>query len=160
MTSEKRNAAVVIALIASITGGVLVLLGFEKVLYPLRPRPEANINLTALTPAEQAAVDVEVVCTTEDQWRANRDSDSDGFSIFPDGQITGELRGQHVRLLVVSPDGRTLADVQKRALLGTLKALVGDREGDLAPVQLAQAEGSAAAEELRKFLILKGIIRN
>jgi hypothetical protein len=158
MTSDKRNAAVVIALIASMTGGVLVLAGFEKLLYPLRPRYVADINLTALTPAEQAAVDVEVLCTAEADLPAAEDADD--FRIYPNGQIAGEVRGQHVRLVVVSPDGHTLADDQKRALLGALKALVGDRDGDVAPVRVVQAEGTAAPEELRRFLALKGIIRN
>lgn len=156
MNSDKRNAAVVVALIASMTAGVLVLLAFENLLYPRRPRFEADIALTA---EQRRGVEVEVGCAALDAATRLRENENVCL-VYPDGYIDpSQAGGPQVRVVLVGADAHVLSAEHKRALLGTLHALLGAAGTADGHVRLAAADGEfGAPENVRDFLVLKGFL--
>ncbi len=157
MSTDRRNAAVVVALIVSMTCGVLVLLGFENLLYPRRSQFVANIALTA---EQSRGVDVEIACAPVSSAAQLAEAD-DVCLIYPDGVPDLRARGGHVRVIVLRENEEPLPYEQKRALLATLHTMLGERgaEGLAVGVAAPQAPLAPLDEYVREFLTLKGFLR-
>jgi hypothetical protein len=162
MAPEKRNAYVVLSLIAAMTVGVAGLRSLELLLVPRSPDKSANTMLMA---SSGRPVDVIVsYARSEDEiGSVAAEPDESICLLYPDqGRPLGwEERGPRVRLVVVGSDGDQLNHDQKERLLGALASI-----NDSVAVRFATDSGEeksgslpAQAEDLRKFLVRKGFIR-
>lgn len=162
MAPEKRNAYVVLSLIASMTVGVAALRSLEVLLVP--PRPDTDEN-TLLMAASGRPVDVVVTCArSEDDINSMAaDADESICVVYADParSLGWEERGPRVRLVVLGPDSDALGDVQKERLLTALASIsdsVAVRFG-VEPGPESNGSLPLQAEDLRKFLVRKGFIR-
>ncbi len=166
-SDKQRNARVVIALIASMTTGIFVLLTFENLLYPRRAQPRANLGLTALTPDQRPRVgEVEVLCAPNnvDLEALARQRSETVLAVYPDGQFGPTVSrplGRQVRLVVVREgDARELPSKQKETLLGCLNTILDGRSADQTAVRLVAADAQLAPTDgVREFLVLKGFLK-
>ncbi len=159
MTADKRNTAVVVALIVSLTVGIRVLTWLE----PERPCWEG----APLLMAEQGGFVDEVVVTYTPSREALRsvvvDERDSLCVVYPDEEPYWSPSGPVVQLVVVGSATEALDHWQKEkllAVLGSLDQASGGR--DLVPVRLApelrQAELLPQAADLCKLLARKRII--
>ncbi len=171
MAGEKRNASVVIALVVSMTLGLLLLLGLERTLVPARRDFSGSALLMAQRGMQVSSVDIAYAATWDDVAALGITADTiDSICLIaPDGEVQWAERGPHVRLVVVGTDGDSeadrLSDEQKRRLLDVLGTLNGVNEHGSVPVHfevdnLPPSDSFAAAQatDLRSFLALNGFI--
>ena len=137
MTPERRNASVVIGLVAAMTVGAAVLLCFESWLFPRTPRWSDNIALTAERglPIDE----IEIGLAPDTAITAAMDGDESICEIDSLGTARWEPRGPRVRLFVSGAQGTALSDAQKRTLLDALGSLTqaGGRTVGSVPVRVA-----------------------
>jgi|GEM_PF-898565 len=170
MAGNSRNASVVIALVVSMTLGLLMLLWLEHALVPARRDFSGSALLMAQRGMQVSSVDIAYAASWDDvpALGITADTTDSVCLITPDGEVQWAERGPHVRLIVIGTDGATaerLNDEQKRKLLDVLGTLSGVSGQGLVPVRfepdhLASANSPAAAQvaDLRDFLVLKGFI--
>lgn len=162
MTAERRNAAVVVTLILSMTIGARILLWLE----PRPPRSEAaDLRHTAerATPVQE----IEIACaTSQDEANALNKEPYSFCAIDAEGNVPPwEARGPRVRLVVVGAATDKLSDRQQQQVLATLESLNRASGRELVPVRLApesdpqrRPDAPVAATDLRELLVRKGII--
>ncbi len=160
MTAEKRNGAVVVTLILSMTIGARLLLWLE----PQVPRGgPTDIRLTAerSTPVQE----VEIMYAASPAEAKTLDQAPDSYCVIdPAGNLANtETRGPRWRLVVVGSGADKLGDRQKYQLLATLGSLVNRAEP--VPVRLApesdpqrRPDAPAPTTDLRELLVRKKFI--
>ncbi len=169
MIPERRNATVVMALVAALTVGAAFLLALESWLFPRTPQWLESAALTAerAVPVEDVEVSYVPALTAFDVAALAHDASI--CLIDVDGTARWEPRGPRVCLVVIGAPGDALPDVQKRTLLSALGSLCqgGERGRESVPVRLAVEAGvpitaSAAppVDDLYKFLERKGFIQD
>lgn len=175
MTADKRNSSVVLALILSMTIGVVVLLGLESQLVPARHDFSGSTLLMAREGLYVQQVEISYLPAPLDDRalaaaRQRFDPRDTICWILTDGSAAHlETAGPHVQLVVLGTDQPTLDDPQKQTLLTALGSMSQLRGVDLVPVRLAAdsdpqrnpALSPQALEQLvdlRDFLKRKGII--
>jgi hypothetical protein len=171
MAADKRNASVVFTLIGALTVGLAVLLWLESRLVPKRPNWQASTLLMAEQGLRVRDVEITYVPPPADEnavraLRAQVDPADSLCWISPDGDLAPfEVRGPHVRVVVLGSDRQKLDDKQKLTLLNALGTLSQQSGHELVPVQLSPESDTQAdpnlpeqARDLRSFLVLKGFI--
>jgi hypothetical protein len=162
---DKRNAAVVAALVASITVGVVTLLALE----PQPPAWEAaNLGLTAVARIEGApshrAESVRISYVPDQAAAAQLPVAGDETVIYiASGEVQPSKpieRGSRYRFVVCCAPSE-LDDATRAEVVSWLGWLNQGRRPDLVPVQLADdyPVATPAAGQLRDFLRSKGLLR-
>lgn len=161
MTAEKRNTAVVVFLILSLTVGA-------KVLLWLLPQPHqyaAPPLLMAETAAPLEEIEIDYVADLPEAEAVVESLGAvDGCClVYPDQ--TPELRrvGPRMRVLVIAPGGKGLGDWQKKTLFRVLGSLNSASGQNLVPMRLGVTlaggdDLAPAARELCDLLVAKQII--
>ncbi len=170
MSADKRNTSVVIALVVSMTLGLLMLLWLEEHLVPTKRDWSGGTLLMAERGLRVEDVRIVYAPTWSDVTALGVDPQGDDSVclIDPAGRPQWEPRGPRVQVVVIgadeAPTAERLADAQKQTLQGVLGTLSEASGRGLVPVRLAEApvpdSGLAArqAADLREFLELKGFI--
>jgi hypothetical protein len=157
MTPDKRNVAVVAALVLSLTIGVVVLRAIE----PQPPPWNQSVTLMALTPqrVEQVTISYVPSQAAAAELRLADDETRCVVGAVEDGPCCDPPFLPHWRVVVIS-GGDRLDDGAKANLLRLLASLSRASGVELVPVRLAADfdQQAAPARELRDFLALKGII--
>lgn len=159
MAPEKRNAYVVLSLIAAMTVGVASLRSLELLLVPRLDAP-GNTLLMAST-GRPVDVVVSYARSEEEAGSLPVDVDESVCLVYPDRPLGWEERGPRVRLVVVGSDSDQLNDDQKNHVLTALASI-----SESVTVRFSRESGTekdpvlpAQADDLRKFLVRKGFIR-
>lgn len=167
MTPERRNASVVVGLIAAMTVGAALLLSLESWLFPKTPQWSDNVALTAERDLRIDEIEV-AFAPSEAAVGAGLGTDDSLCEIDLSGAARWEPRGPRVRLFVIGAQGDGLSDAQKRTLLDALGSLsqAGARTPGAVPVRLAAdcgirlpPEVPEPAKDLSNFLIRKGFVQ-
>ena len=170
MTADKRNTSVVMALVVSMTLGLLTLLWLEDHLVPAKRDWSGSTLLMAERGLRIQEVRIIYAPTWSDVAMLGIDPQgADSVCVIdPAGQPQWEPRGPRVQVVVIGADDGPvtghLADAQKQTLQGVLGTLSEASGRRVVPVRLADAPpptDSAAARQaadLREFLELKGFI--
>lgn len=166
MTADKRNAAVVIALILSMTLGARLLLWMEP-----SPPPQWQADPSLMAQRGGAVREVEITYADsgdgfEGLIRDLATTDDSICVIDALGGTEWEPRGPRVRLLVLGSNAPRLGEAQKRTLLAALGTFSHEAGDDSVRFRLStssdpqQTPGlSAQATDLRELLVRKQIIR-
>ncbi len=178
MTADKRNTAVVMSLVVSMTIGAVVLLSLEARLAPRRPVYSwaANpmlaaerglrlqeleighvVSLAALDPDAQSVMDADLTVF---------DTDESICLIDREGRARWEPRGPRVWLVLIgSASAAELTIAQKETLLAAIGSLSEKCDADLIPIRLAPELDARytpdlppQAVDLRDFLARKRFI--
>jgi len=168
MKADRRNTSVVLALVASMTLGVITLLFLEGRLVPRKQDWRGNTLLMAERGLRFEQVEVAYASSWDDLPALGVDGAGDESIclIDADGTPQWEPRGPYVRLVVVGADAADgLLAEQKATLLGVLGSISQASGREVVPVRLAATMdpltplGAAPqARDLREFLERKGII--
>lgn len=153
MSADKRNTSVVIALIASMTVGAVVLRALEP--------GKLNFEGSALLMAERGTrveeVQIEYVAPGDEGRSPAVGADESLWRIDTDGAVYAEPLQSRVRLVVKGdPGANGPGKEQKKTIISVLGSISQASNVDVVPVRLL---ADSQAGELRELLERKGIIR-
>ncbi len=159
MAADKRNALVVVALVAAMTLGGQLLLWLE----PGKPRWEADAALIASRETPIDEVTIALVDRTSADSALQSARPESICVVYPDAVPQYAEAGSHLLVLVVQGDDEQLAVDQKKHLLGALGSVL--QRGRGAAVRLDAASDPTLtqgvpnqARDLRELLVRKEIL--
>lgn len=159
MAADKRNAFVIVALVAAMTLGGRLLLWLE----PGKPRWQADASLVAARQTPVEAVTIALVDRAGANARLEAGGDESVCVVYPDDVPRFAEAGARVLVLVVADEPDSLPVPQKQYLLGALGSLL--QRGRAVPVRLEAGSDPAvvpdvpaAARELRDLLVRKELL--
>lgn len=158
MSADKRNTAVVVALVLSLTVGARLLLWLE----PGSPQWEGDTLLMAQRGGAVQQIDVHFADDRDALAEMYIDERDSLCVVYPNEEPKWWPGGPQVHLVVVGDHDQQLSQQQMAWVLGALGSLIQDSGQDLLPVRLADSATGPGlppqAADLRSLLERKGII--
>ncbi|MCK4340770.1 MAG: hypothetical protein KAY37_03495 [Phycisphaerae bacterium] len=159
MAADKRNTAVVVALILSLTVGARLLLWLE----PGGRYWDGKTLLMAERGTPVQEVEIAYASLEEAEETINQQGPDSVCALYPNGKLKRRLGGPRWQLIVVGSEADTLGKGQKEKLLAVLGSLNHASSQDLIRVRLAPGLQERVlppqAADLRELLARKELIK-